>query len=87
MSTKHTPGPWSCHAHFEPPRVMNGDDITVASVPVWADARLIAAAPKLLSLVQQFIAADAGFDIQRNASDLREIKAEARALLAEIEGP
>jgi hypothetical protein len=93
--TKHTPGPWE--PYQDGIRASNGEIIaTVHHVDADtgkfygmgesdATARLIAKAPELLAMVQDF--ADTAYSTKPEYFDrLRVLESEARALLAEIDG-
>jgi len=92
-ATKFTPGPWKLHTDCQPEvRVgpdsgfqpvgtceccglwLNAEDETTAQ----ADARLIAAAPRMFELLDAIVSDDALLDPEQNGA--------ASALLAEIRG-
>lgn len=88
MTAKHTPGPW--HAHDDDgtgtlPCVLSdqvnaGGNFYVAQCNVFADARLIAAAPEMLALLREWAhVADMGTITMERAAR------RTRALLARIE--
>src|SRR5262245_65104806 len=105
MTTPHTPGPWmlcpstiagrsSGKIHLEGP---NGESIAI--VPThWpegeANARLIAAAPKMLKALKQGmaivdhlrLALQQGRDMGLRSEDWQDFEREASALVAEIDG-
>lgn len=92
--TQHTPGPWRAvelsHGHMDPPiRADDGDGRTVARVTgscdgptLVANARLIAAAPKLLAALELLTA---HFSAWRNNEELVVMR-NARAAIAETKG-
>ena len=77
----HTPGPWFYDESSRTHITINALSVSVASVPYCdaegrADARLIAAAPDLLAMLQEFIACG------RDAADNEELIAAARFVIA-----
>lgn len=57
MSTAHTPGPWTVRKSLAGTQVLHITSAvreTIAAVNSDADARLIAAAPELLAILQDF---------------------------------
>lgn len=83
MSTQHTPGPWEAEAA----RIVAGSHIVIADCAgrgqkVEANARLIAAAPKLLMALQALVPAD--FD--EHPQDFMPDWHAARAAIAEATG-
>lgn len=95
----HTPGPWRANASWiEGPamalRVASVDwpSSTPGSAPrevgeAKANARLIAAAPELLSLAKRWIALDGGsWNVERHASERFTLRNETRDLIAKAEG-
>jgi hypothetical protein len=87
----HTPGPWqrrSIPGHlFE----VTGEAAAVVlrirggMMPSLEDARLIAAAPELLALVQRFVRAENLID-EAYYAEIEGCEREARALIAQVEG-
>jgi len=98
MKTQHTPGPWTVVGPCGPIKdqgdieILGPSGITVAYTPRGhptrsleriANARLIAAAPEMLRILHVLL----GFVEEGDGrSPLAQIMAEARALLAKIEG-
>lgn len=91
---KHTPGPWSVKIGTDYTRVvMKKTEVSLIMADLSgeadprelaANARLIAAAPELLDIVQKFVSA---FNTNYSASTMNyEFGADARRLLARIEG-
>lgn len=63
------------------------DGRTYKSTPVEANARLIAAAPELLSIVERFIALPSGaWHPERHAADEAELMTDAAAVIAKAKG-
>ena len=92
MSETHTPGPWTAwdrgigwevHHSFDP-EMGHGNAVNDEFRDTFkeADARLIAAAPDLLSIAERWTALDGGaWDIQRHSRDKAELLAETRAVI------
>ncbi|MEB6589662.1 hypothetical protein MXM82_11030 [Pseudomonas asiatica] len=88
--SNHTPGPWTARpipntglsGHIGYAIDFNEDQEQVVDfVYEEADARLIAVAPDLLSIVQRFVALDAQWNPDRHASEKSELMEEARAAI------
>jgi hypothetical protein len=87
MNAKHTPGPWYAN-EFNVYKDIGDTQFPIAESKFWseetcANARLIAAAPELLAIVQKYLntAEDA-----TGAFDLADIDAEARVIVAKAKG-
>lgn len=98
---KHTPGPWVVGPTDDTVVTHLGADglrYEVAAIDgdynqpeVWpvmeANARLIAAAPDLLSIARRWAAIDGGaWNVQRYASERAELMADTRAAIAKATG-
>lgn len=92
---KHTPGPWFTKREgfstvYVEARLRQGVIQEVAACGPTeagqdqqeANARLIAAAPDLLSIAQRFLALDAQWHPERHAAEKAELITEARAAIA-----
>ena len=99
--TKHTPGPWraapyssivGCPITAQPRPDKNSIRIAgvagpIARVEIEANARLIAAAPTLLSIAKRWAALDGGRWLQeRYAREKAELLADTAAAIAKAEG-
>ena len=99
--SKHTPGPWiAAEWDGQGGRLIHqdgGDFMHVANVPAWKDhpresmgsanARLIAAAPEMLDMLDEILNRGARMDpISGTITPIPEVMERARALLARIEG-
>jgi len=95
---KTTPGPWSVGRMLNPenaPAIIGDEDSVVAILPgdwnhctyVQDDARLIAAAPDLLSIAQKWAALDGGsWNVARHGREKAELLAETIAAIAAATG-
>jgi len=95
---QHTPGPWRYHKTNGSPT--HGEHLIAGAKPgylaevrdcgsgdVAANGALIAAAPKLLGLLQQWAALDGGdWNVERHAREKAELLAETRATITEVIG-
>lgn len=92
MKDKHTPGPWTIDAHNDLISDKDGNILAhlrctkTTSVgngwlPMEANARLIAAAPELLYMVQQL-----SDRLPRTYDDDQRLYLQAKELIAKIEG-
>lgn len=87
---KHEPGPWilgGCSGRMiATPSGYVGDGF-IADVDTLENARLIAAAPELLSIAQRWAAIDGGaWHVERHAREKAELLAETRAAIAKALG-
>lgn len=91
--TKHTPGPW--FAHWPEIRAYGGivAELNTIESRGEADARLIAAAPDLLSALQKFVQLSQNAGVALTAEHIAECKRDiinhchvARALIAKAGG-
>ena len=94
--SKHTPGPWRTHSANEMV-IMKGEGLcnNIASTCISdvcrtvseadANARLIAAAPKMYELLQAIVDCASG-TLQTNTPALETIEISVRNLLAQIQG-
>ena len=80
----HTPGPWEYEKALHEQRwqisQIDGSALTVADVYSLANARLIAAAPRMLALIRELA------DPRYGREHLESSRRDARAILREIEG-
>jgi hypothetical protein len=92
----HTKGPWFVSGPFVGPRLNPESGILIKVARVAgvetdeesiANARLIAAAPELLSIVKRFVALPSGaWHPERHAAEEAELVRDARAAIARAEG-
>ena len=78
LTSAHTPGPWYIHAT----EIRDTHDTPVARVGLSANARLIAAAPRMLALLQEY--ADKARDVMTPAPG--SLIERTRAILRDVEG-
>lgn len=85
----HTPGPWlvSNDGYNYIVGTARGVDEIADLIDSEADARLIHAAPDLLSIAKRWAAIDGGaWNVQRHAQEKKELLADTRAAIAKAEG-
>lgn len=94
----HTPGPWLGRPDHDPILIQGANDVGLSIAfacgggsprreEFMANARLIAAAPELLSIAERWAALDGGaWHVQRHASEKAELLADTAAAIAKATG-